>query len=149
MSREWFGDSGIHQKQGSLPSELLVARDQGGGKRSRRESASTRPHRAECEPIQSGGRHHGFFFGRKVPRVGTVLKQDDPAKTLRAIAKDGPAPFYTGEIAEMLRALKEVSSLITAEDLRTYNTVWRKPVSGESGMGHTVYPCLQARVAST
>ena len=61
-----------------------------------------------------------FLPGGKVPRVGTVLKQDDLAKTLRAIAKDGPAPFYTGEIAEeMLRALKEVSSLITAEDLRT------------------------------
>lgn len=53
------------------------------------------------------------------------------AKTLKAIAKNGPDAFYKGEIASIIAAdMKKNGGLITEEDLAQYSAVWRTPVKG-------------------
>ena len=72
-------------------------------------------------------------------KAGDVLKQPDLAKTLAAIADGGAAAFYTGKPAELLVAeMQAEKGLITAEDLKRYKAVARKPVHG-TYRGHDVY----------
>lgn len=58
-----------------------------------------------------------------------VLK--DLARTLRAIADDGPDAFYTGWIADRISAdMRAHGGLISREDLATYEPKERTPVRG-------------------
>src|SRR4029079_15254670 len=72
--------------------------------------------------------------GRFVPRgqplqAGDTLKQPALAKTLRAIARQGRAGFYEGPIAEAWTGeLARMGGIITMEDLRRYQPVWRTPI---------------------
>lgn len=62
---------------------------------------------------------------------GDRLVQPDLARTMQAIAKDGPDAFYRGPLADMLVAeMKRGGGLITHEDLQTIRAVERKPLSG-------------------
>lgn len=64
-------------------------------------------------------------------KAGQTLVQKDLASSLRLIAKDGAAAFYEGAIARKLVAdSRRNHGLITAEDLRDYKAVERKPVRG-------------------
>jgi gamma-glutamyltranspeptidase / glutathione hydrolase len=58
------------------------------------------------------------------PKAGTVIRFPDLARTLRAIAEDGPAAFYDGEVA---RAICSVSWL-EEDDLAGYAPQWVKPL---------------------
>ncbi|HEU4748806.1 MAG TPA: gamma-glutamyltransferase, partial [Gemmatimonadaceae bacterium] len=50
--------------------------------------------------------------------------------TLRLIAADGPAAFYTGSIADSIVAqMKRGGGLITHADLAAYRPVWHQPVT--------------------
>jgi len=61
-----------------------------------------------------------------------TLRQPELARTLRLIARDGPAAFYNGPIARMIiDEMKERGGLITLEDLRRYEAKFRSPVYGE------------------
>jgi gamma-glutamyltranspeptidase/glutathione hydrolase len=76
--------------------------------------------------------------GRKVPLVkgeeweaGDVLVQPQLAATLRRIQQQGKAGFYEGETARLLiREMQEGGGIMTARDLQSYESVWRKPVEG-------------------
>lgn len=62
---------------------------------------------------------------------GEILKQPDLARSLRAIADNGPAGFYTGPIAEAIAArVTEIGGAMTPADLADYEPVVRKPVTG-------------------
>ncbi len=62
---------------------------------------------------------------------GWVLRQPDLAKTLSAIAADGPRAFYEGEIARAIaEATQKHGGILTAEDLAAYRPVVREPVRG-------------------
>jgi gamma-glutamyltranspeptidase/glutathione hydrolase len=62
---------------------------------------------------------------------GDRLVQPDLANTLAAIAKDGPQAFYQGPIAEKLAAaVQAAGGVMTADDLKNYRAVERKPVRG-------------------
>jgi gamma-glutamyltranspeptidase/glutathione hydrolase len=62
---------------------------------------------------------------------GWRLVQRDLAQTLTKIAQGGPRVFYEGPIAEAIaRTVKERGGLVTAEDLRGYTALVRKPVLG-------------------
>ena len=62
---------------------------------------------------------------------GDRLVQKDLAKTLRAIATDGPDAFYKGWIADAIAAdMKANGGLITKEDLEKYEAKERPPVRG-------------------
>ncbi len=62
---------------------------------------------------------------------GDRLVQSDLAKTLRAIAKDGPNAFYKGWIADRIAEdMKANGGLITKQDLAAYKARERAPIRG-------------------
>ena len=62
---------------------------------------------------------------------GDRLVQSDLAKTLRAIAKDGPNAFYKGWIADRIAEdMKANGGLITKQDLAAYKAREREPIRG-------------------
>lgn len=61
---------------------------------------------------------------------GEKLIQTDLAKTLEAISEN-PQSFYRGKIAEIIASdMKNNGGLITIEDLKQYQAIWRNPVCG-------------------
>lgn len=75
----------------------------------------------------------GYFFGPDgAPKpAGETLRNPDLARTLRLIAAEGGAPFYTGAIArDIVAAVRtEINpGLLTLEDLASYRVIERPPV---------------------
>jgi len=69
---------------------------------------------------------------------GDLLVQADLAASLDLIARDGPAAFYDGPIAEKIVAgVGAAGGVMTREDLRTYRPVVRVPVRG-TYRGHDI-----------
>jgi len=69
------------------------------------------------------------YFGKLT--AGKVFKQPELGKTLRRIAELGPQDFYQGETARKLVAEMQANEgLITLDDLKSYQAVWRDPVVG-------------------
>lgn len=72
---------------------------------------------------------------------GDVVTRKRYARTLEAIAREGPNVFYKGALAEAtVRALRERNGTITMEDMASYNVVLRKPASIEY-KGFRVHAC--------
>ncbi|MGH7677905.1 MAG: gamma-glutamyltransferase [Gemmatimonadaceae bacterium] len=70
-----------------------------------------------------------FMPGGAVPEVGTLLKQADLGRSLRAIATEGPAAFYKGTIARQVVAyIEKEGGLLTAEDLAKHTSTWGQPI---------------------
>jgi gamma-glutamyltranspeptidase / glutathione hydrolase len=64
-------------------------------------------------------------------REGDRLVQGDLARTLTAIAEQGPRGFYRGPIADKLaKSVLDAGGIMTADDLKTYQPVIRTPVKG-------------------
>jgi gamma-glutamyltranspeptidase/glutathione hydrolase len=65
------------------------------------------------------------------PRARDRLANKDLAKSLTAIAKDGPQAFYEGWIAEKIaEEMERENGLITMEDLAMYEPIILKPKPG-------------------
>ena len=63
--------------------------------------------------------------------AGDLFVQKDLAKSLKAIAKEGPKAFYEGEIADLIvKEMEANNGFITKEDLANYAPVVRKPIHG-------------------
>ena len=63
--------------------------------------------------------------------AGERLVQTDLADTLATIARDGPAAFYDGLIAQKLAAaVQAAGGVMTADDVKNYRAVERSPVRG-------------------
>ncbi|PAF52592.1 gamma-glutamyltransferase [Helicobacter sp. 13S00477-4] len=61
-----------------------------------------------------------------------LFVQKDLAKTLKLIQKEGPKAFYQGKIADLIaQDMSKNGGIITKEDLKNYQVVWRKPVIGK------------------
>ncbi len=67
--------------------------------------------------------------GGKVPRMGDLFEQPDLARTLSAIAEDGPDVFYEGWIAEAIALRLSSEGFVTAEDLTSHSGEWNEPTS--------------------
>ncbi len=64
-------------------------------------------------------------------KKGDLLIQKELAHTLQLIKDKGRQGFYEGETAEKLVAeMKKGNGLISLDDLKKYNSVWRKPIIG-------------------
>ena len=79
------------------------------------------------------------------PRIGAVLKQADLARTLEALANEGPGLLYGGALGQKLvDRLTELGGCLTMDDLRDARTEWVDPVSANY-RGRTVHvpppPC--------
>jgi gamma-glutamyltranspeptidase / glutathione hydrolase len=72
-------------------------------------------------------------------QAGDKLIQKDLGRTLRKIADEGAAAFYSGELAELLeKEMKAGGGFITKEDLASYKAVERKPIHG-TYRGYDIY----------
>ena len=71
-----------------------------------------------------------FLQRERAPVVGSLLKQKDLARTLRAIAEEGADVFYAGPLAQRLAdfAVSE-GALFTLEDLVAHSSTWQEPIS--------------------
>tara|TARA_R110002096_G_scaffold436100_1_gene667699 strand:- start:63491 stop:65128 length:1638 start_codon:yes stop_codon:yes gene_type:complete len=68
------------------------------------------------------------FFHLNELRPGDLFRQPDLAKTLRALADNGPDEFYTGAIGKRMAAeLGKFGGVLDEEDLASYKPVWRRP----------------------
>ena len=64
-------------------------------------------------------------------KAGDLFKQPELAQTLKLIRDKGRAGFYEGPVASaIVAAMQHTKGIITKEDLKAYNAVWRKPVTG-------------------
>jgi len=73
-----------------------------------------------------------FAPGGRAPRAGEVLRLQDHASTLAAIAKQGADIFYRGEIAEKIDAFScRSGGFLRGEDLAKYEPAWVEPLSSD------------------
>lgn len=65
-------------------------------------------------------------------KKGDLLKQKELAQTLKRIQKNGREGFYSGETARLIvEEMEAGNGIITLEDLRRYESVWREPIIGQ------------------
>lgn len=73
------------------------------------------------------------FFTKEgtVPLLGTIIYQENLAKTLEKISREGATAFYEGEVAAaMIKTIRDNKGIITHKDLREYRMKERTPVTG-------------------
>lgn len=65
------------------------------------------------------------------PSIGTIIRQPELAETLRAVAKNGAAAFYSGRIAHaIVETVQKHGGVLDGADLKSYRPVWREPLMG-------------------
>jgi gamma-glutamyltranspeptidase / glutathione hydrolase len=70
-----------------------------------------------------------FAPGGRLVGPGDVLRQPELADTLERLGAEGPAPFYTGDIAAaVVEWLAERGGIVTSADLAEYALVAREPI---------------------
>lgn len=80
-----------------------------------------------------------FLAAGARPEAGAVLRNPDLARTLRAVASDGAAGFYDGEVAdELARFAQAHGGFFDREDLRNQSAEWADPISA-TYRGVTIY----------
>jgi gamma-glutamyltranspeptidase/glutathione hydrolase len=72
-----------------------------------------------------------FYPNGQPLAIGTRFTQPALARTLSAIADQGPAAFYTGWVADSIVATEQHDGgIITRQDLAKYTAIAREPVTG-------------------
>ncbi|HEX8941649.1 MAG TPA: gamma-glutamyltransferase [Gemmatimonadaceae bacterium] len=80
-----------------------------------------------------------FLPDGKPLAAGTKLVRPELAQTLRRIAEQGAAGFYSGKTAEMIAdEMRRDGGILTAQDLASYKPVWRDPVKS-TYRGYTLF----------
>ncbi len=79
------------------------------------------------------------------PKLGAVLRQPDLARTLEALASEGPDLMYGGALGKKLvERLQELGGVLTLDDLKEMRAEWQDPVAADY-RGRTVHvpppPC--------
>jgi len=70
-----------------------------------------------------------FAPGGSVVRARDVVRQPELADALERLGAEGPAPFYTGDIAAAIVSwLSSRGGIVTAADLGAYSVVDREPI---------------------
>jgi gamma-glutamyltranspeptidase/glutathione hydrolase len=82
-----------------------------------------------------------FAPAGRLLRAGERISRPRYADTLETVAREGAGTFYEGPLAEAtVRALRKAGGIMTAEDLREYEAVVRKPVE-MTYRGHRLVSC--------
>ena len=132
-----------HQEEGELPWETLfepaIKLSDEGFKVSKRLNRLI----VKSKGLNRFPNTEAYFFADGKPKaVGTVVKNPALAHTLRTVAQEGTAPFYTGEIARnIVKTVREASIApgeLSMEDMASYEPIKRKPIKTEYH-GYTVY----------
>ena len=72
------------------------------------------------------------FFTKEgsVPLLGTIIYQENLAKTLEKIGREGANAFYEGEVASaIIKSIRDKGGIMTHKDLREYRMKERDPVT--------------------
>jgi gamma-glutamyltranspeptidase / glutathione hydrolase len=121
----------VHRQYGRLPWAQVVAP----AIRLARQGFMVTPQLAEAiarqSTLQQNPAARKIFTRNGQPLgIGDTLVQQDLAKTLGAIAQD-PQQFYTGSVARaIVQDMQANGGLISLDDLRQYQPIWRDPVCG-------------------
>ena len=70
-----------------------------------------------------------FAPGGRAPALGELFAQPELARTLRALAAEGPDLFYTGSVGQAIARRLERDGFLTAEDLAAHTGEWGEPIS--------------------
>lgn len=66
------------------------------------------------------------------PLLGTLIYQENLAKTIEIIGEKGSDGFYRGKVADaIVKTIRQKRGLLSHRDLRTYKIVERTPVTGD------------------
>ncbi|TVZ25242.1 gamma-glutamyltranspeptidase/glutathione hydrolase [Gillisia sp. Hel_I_86] len=119
----------VHEKLGSLPIEAILAPV----------IALARKGYVVTEGQAKSFNNYQELFGQvnkesilytKRFKAGDTVKNLALAKTLQKLADNGRAEYYGGETGEVLvKFIQDNGGIITLEDLKSYETVWRKPIA--------------------
>ncbi|MGH7871325.1 MAG: gamma-glutamyltransferase [Candidatus Binatia bacterium] len=72
-----------------------------------------------------------FMPNGRLPNEGDLIRQTDLADTLKTIADQGAEVFYRGRIgAAIVETIKSNGGVMTLDDLKNYQAVWREPLIG-------------------
>jgi gamma-glutamyltranspeptidase/glutathione hydrolase len=70
-----------------------------------------------------------FAPGGRLLRAGDTLRQPELADALERLGKEGPSPFYSGDVAAAIVAwVFERGGMLTADDLEAYAVIDRPPI---------------------
>jgi gamma-glutamyltranspeptidase/glutathione hydrolase len=71
-----------------------------------------------------------FLINGEAPKAGDFFQNPDYAKTLRLVAKEGPAVLYGGTLgARIAERVKQLGGFITLDDLKHNAPDWENPIS--------------------
>ncbi len=71
-----------------------------------------------------------YLINGQAPKIGSLFRNPDLAKSLRLVAEHGRDGFYKGPTAEAILALsKETGGTFTAADLTDFQPEWVTPIS--------------------
>jgi gamma-glutamyltranspeptidase/glutathione hydrolase len=123
----------IHQRFGSLPwhktlgPAINLAR---GGMPLYQELSAALSDRRDLLLLDADAKEIFYTPSGEVPKIGTIIYQEDLARTLELIAKNGADGFYRGSVAKaIVKTIRSKRGLLTHKDLRTYKMVERRPVT--------------------
>ncbi|UKJ07203.1 gamma-glutamyltransferase [Solitalea lacus] len=122
-----------HQKYGKLKwSELLqpaidLARD--GFTLTDMQAGELNKYKADF--VKYNQPENKYFIKEENWKAGDNLKQEDLAIALELIRDKGRAGFYEGRTADnIVKEMQWGKGLITHADLKNYQSIWRKPITG-------------------
>lgn len=73
-----------------------------------------------------------YFQNGDEYKAGDLVIQEDLAKTFELIRDHGRAGFYEGTVAAQIQTeMEKGGGLISMDDLKNYQAVWRQPVTGQ------------------
>lgn len=87
---------------------------------------------AEVDRIKKdeGARALFLIDGTRAPRAGEWFRNPDLARSLREIAKGGPAVLYGGPLGQkIVDRVKALGGFLTIEDLKAQKADWVEPIS--------------------
>ena len=129
----------LHQKYGTLPMAELI---EPSIEMAQRGYALT-PLAAELlntkqEEFQTYNRWLTPYHSDQNWQAGDTITQPDLAQTLEHIQSNGRNGFYEGIVADQIVAeIQSGNGLISLADLKNYQSVWRKPITGNY-RGHQI-----------
>jgi gamma-glutamyltranspeptidase/glutathione hydrolase len=125
----------LHQKYGKMDWKALVApaiKLAGNGVAlSLLEANKLNDYRDQIKN-QNNGKNTNPYVRENLFKEGDTLINPYLAKTLIRIKENGRIGFYEGETADLIVSeMQKHGGIITAEDLKGYQSIWRAPLIGE------------------
>ncbi|HMN27870.1 MAG TPA: gamma-glutamyltransferase family protein [Caldilineaceae bacterium] len=90
-------------------------------------------------PVQPSGNE--LLIDGRAPRAGEIMRIPTLGETLRGIAAEGKAYFYTGEFARKLSEhVQRYGGWLTPADMANHISTWDTPITADY-RGYTLYEC--------